>query len=537
MKKLYWTLMAVGGALALVPGLQFALVVLSFGLLVPILFLPTIAYYGLAILPFELLGSIRILRFPSVLVSIVMLTALLFVPGHLIRLKSKEVNEQAQKLALIFPSQKVVVSIDAPFGQQTEPGCNNLCDALLNSSRVSAVQVLDSKASFNRGRTYSVLADKSCLDANALLKENLLRLERILDGEKCLVSTNIKLDEQVRLTFEYPMSQGDLDPGNRLSISVLRDQEWKVEMKDSSGTYSVPHFPPYIDFVMEGGIVSGGSRFAGEVRVVNDLILGQMFVGADDTFQFSQKSLTAAETDSAKLQAILVSLLARKPPGYKLNLENAELFRQYVDTLHLWRGRNAETTAFLRQLLGGDNIGLDINMMTTLSNVPELIDLAAPQIIRRFKSECEKSVHNLLFRLSPEALEPFKIQLINLRATSSECQREALSQMSGLLGDDPTPFLTALMKSGRYGDQITALEAMCRSDPRWAVSLIPLILQDMPLHCVSTDYYGHPIIKFEKQLSALQNLGGHIQVVEWLKNCTAEDNQHYKQILSRKSCD
>ena len=529
MKKLYWTLMGVGAFLALVPALQFGLVVLSFGLLVPILFMPTIAYYGLCLLPLVLFGSGQLFRVPSVLASLAILIALLFAPGYLINLKSKEIKEQAQRIAQILPLQHIGVTIDVPLGQQHESACNNVCQALLTGSRVSAVQVVDRKTSFINGRTFRILANDFCLPVNTSSNENKLRVERILDGEKCLVSTKKTIAEQVELTFQFPLSQGYLDPSNKMSVSVLNERTLKLELAEMSGTYLVPHFPPYIDFKMEGGIVSGSSRFAGQEQSVNELVLGMLSGETDAISQFRINSFQPAKVDSAKLRGMLNSLLAANPAGYKVNLENTELFKQYLHSLH--------DTAYLRELIKNDSIGLDLEIMVTLSNKPELIDLAASQIIKYFKTDCERTVYSLLFRLSSSALEPYLDQLLSLKNNGSKCQQEALVLMSGRLGEDPAPGLAKLAASNQYADQMIALEAMCRSDRRWSRSLMPLITKYLPQHCVPTGYYNRDLILVGKQLVAMQNLGGEAETGQWLNDCTAGDRQHYERLLIRKDCE
>jgi hypothetical protein len=194
MKKYYWILMLAGGLLALAPGLQFMLVTMTGGLLIPILFLPSLAYYGLCLLPVVVSGSGRTFRLPSKVVPVLLLIGLLFTPGFLYYLNSYAIERQAENLAAILPKANLDFTVDVPFRQDAIANCNVVCGALLKSSLVSAVHVQDSKASIRNGRTYKIFADNSCAPGGSSSDENSVRIERILDGGKCLVSTNDTLN-------------------------------------------------------------------------------------------------------------------------------------------------------------------------------------------------------------------------------------------------------------------------------------------------------------------------------------------------------
>lgn len=510
------------------------LAIFSGGLLGPLFLLPTISYYGLALLPVVLSRPFNQNMKLNLFTSTVAFAALLYGPVFLFDATQGEFNSKLELLEQSLPAGALIVSLEYPDQlDQKQVTCNKICQKLLANERVSSVTAIDFAKSVNVDRTYSIANSEQCGLINSESYIGGDEVELLIADKRCIISTASRPNANVRIQFQRPLFQGLVDAQNILTVSVKRDSNWTLLFENLTGKFSELYFPPRVSFDFSGGIPSSGSKFAGRQKIYSHEVIGKLSGFAGSNANEEQAGAASPPVASIELRATLKAILQAHAPHYKINAHHALLFEQYIRSLKLWRARDPLDTEFLVSLLKNNNIELDQTMMITLSNATDLIDVAAPNIIQKFSNDCDRSVYSLLYRLSPQALAPHSRQLLLLKNEANECQQVALNQLSGRLGVDPMPALIAMARSDEISVRRSAFQAMCRADRIWASSLIPVIMEYLPRQCPDTSSYTSSNVQIELQLLALKNLGADSELSNWLKTCGPDDLANFKRRLRR----
>jgi hypothetical protein len=534
LRKFYYAIMVLGAIFAATPGLQFALAILSGGLLFPVLFLPTMAYYGLALVPFLVPSHGHQAMLIKGGLTATILLAIVLLPSYLAEPYLENAKYTSLKIRDSLKKDRFDVLLQVPIANDEQIQCTEFCQFILAGENVASLKLTDTPRHPSSFRIFRIVEIAICNSAESNLNDENIRIEIVLADGRCIVSKPAPNDDaEVKLAFHNPIKGVSPDSDNKLNVYTRVAGKWDLQLEDVKGDVKSPSFPPWIGFEMSSGTVHGGSVFVSTKTPRNLYILKTIMGSREAAGRPPTGSSEDKPVSSLKLKGILVEQLTEMLPNSALSEKQHPVYSQFLDSLLVQRAANSESLVFLSELLRSDRIILGQKLKIVMSNNPLILNASVKLLVQEFTSACSVEVINLLSSVDTKTIELYSERLLPIPASTNQCQSDGALLLSGRLGPDPTSKLEETLSRAAAGSQRIAVRAMCISNTKWADKLKPLLLTLMPKHC---DDSGNWNPQLEELLVALKNLGGEPEISAWLKSCSENSSKHFLRVLRRSNC-
>jgi hypothetical protein len=531
MRRFYTYIMMSGAILALFPSLQFVLAIASGGLLFPILFLPTAAYYGLALLPFFYRTQSRqIFVLQWIMAAAIGLVAL-FWPNHRFDDELGKARAQALEIRTSIKKDTFDVVMEAPIPDTSTIRCHEFCQFFLANKNIASLKLTKVSHKSIQHRTFRLDTQNNCLSLASQKSLAEKQIERILENGRCIVGSAANDDKgDVKFVFEGPATNTPPVYDNEMSVYTTLDGRWELRSKRVEGNIEEPVFPPWIGFDMAGGSPSSGSKFVASKTPRNRLLLETIVDGPEALVGSANSGFKPRPVSIEKLREMLSAQLLTMPQSHKLTEETHGVYLQFLEALDIRAPATSVDLTFLAQLLSENRIELGESLRTIMSNVPDIRNAGAELLVRNFQLSCSPSVVGLLTRVSIQKIEQYRERILALANSPLTCHQDGVFLLSGRLGLDPTMKIIEKLNL----NSPLVLRAMCISDPKWYRSLKPVLLPLLPEKC---DNSGKHNPSLKRILNTLKILGADIEISAWLISCDMQIRRQFESQLNNPYCD
>jgi hypothetical protein len=481
------------------PAILLPLLMLSFGLLAPLLLVPTLCIYLAALLPAAFARVAGLPRNAALILGLICLIEIAFAPsmaGHWFARKDAE-RVLAEDIAGHLEIAPRIIEFQQPAGsfvQRDDPlksaACREACQTLLLSREVDRVRVIavrrardepDAKA---HGATpavasvvYSYDERPACPRAFAEAKDAHPTTQSAASRGRCIVaSVGGEVSAGARLVateekqgwvsrWSFLHTAGDL---TRYELFVSDGNGWRLVSRTTELRTKVLTAP--LAALPESDLGPAWGRMQVTINKTDPLsVLRQ-----SGAYRAEQLKPQPDEPLQQTIERILSSAGTER-----LGPELMAPINKYVDTLARTSALQPADVSLLERLVANRRVTDLTRIFLALQRQPGATAGMVADLVERLETPGPESDHLhlawMLVGAPAESLRPYAGRILALAASSEEWQVSPLLRIAGRLGADPTDLLTRRLKAKSNSVRASAAIGICTADEPWATTLAPAV--------------------------------------------------------------
>jgi hypothetical protein len=547
----YFSVLIVGWFLWSYPDWMIVILMLTFGLGIPLFFAPALAFYMTFLWPAVVLYSgFGWRRFAGIVAVITLLTVSL-VPPFRAGIKARDFGSQnaTTEVSKTLSSMPTVLELVVPLNFYGGPDdmlrnapCDAFCQRLLLSGAVRAVQVSTTQGTSKKiSVVYRIQQNQSCPkafgDGSIVLPET----QDAASRGQCIYAKKVT-GSQPSVRIEKTVELNDTDDkhlffvpkrSTTYTVSEYYNGSWRRRSKFVEYETEVLSYPLLPLFVGTGGL----SMKSGWWR--HDVVLNP--VSPERVLEVSTKQkLKELPKVAMEPPVAFVKRVLSRPGSEPFGEEILVPIRNYLNTLRPRQTLSAEDKAIVQQLLGDRRFSGMAFLLSALEAEPELVIPLIPGLLNRLAVPIDESKghdHNaigwLIARAPIESVRPFSGQIIRIAESSDQWHVSPLLVVAGRLDADASDLLIRRLKAESWTVRGAAVNGICSADAALKARLLPELKAILAIYG-GKHYGGNEDL--ELALTGLKNGGFEAEVESYLKLNEESDAKRLSYAMTRLKC-
>jgi hypothetical protein len=475
-----------------VPNVLLVVLLFSFGLLFPILFVPTLWVYLTALLPAVLGWHAGSSRLATAAIALLGVSVVALVPGLAARW-AVQIDARpilALDIAGHLPDWPRQIEFERParyYGGLDDPlrtaACDQLCQTLLLSRAVDAVRVsaIEKIRKPMPAVVYSYEERATCPKAFPDAAAALPATQMAASRGRCIVAAvagqwtpgvKVVTTEQAdgwRPRWQFLSSARDL---TRQEVLVAGNGGWQLISRRTELRAKILRIPLLLGFPFSTGMHLGPG--------------------------WERTAITINKTDPADALAATLGFRGEMPdPGGepvlvtidriltaegndKLGPELMAVINRHLESLRPKPALSPEDVALVGRLIANRRVTDHFRVFVLLERHPAAAAGMVSDILDRLEEPVPEAVgHNhshlswVLARAPIDSLKPLAPRILEVASRSDEWPLSPLLRVTGRLGVDPTYLLTRRLNAKSHYVREAAAMGVCTADEPWASALAP----------------------------------------------------------------